>query len=269
MSNRNLTKFSRNVLQDIADDRTESHREYAASDLLDHCDRVSARRYNACLHVMWMALVLSLALLVMCCTPRHTDAVRTIGEEHGAAVEIKAACNELPIAISVGSGVIISTGDVLTAAHVVHPEITIVDEKGKRKIKPECAFAAETWDGKLYPMTVTKEWPEHDIARLTTFVELPYTPVTFADMPEAGEDACIVARRPWRTRRCGEVQFYREHNGYRHITGVLVQPGNSGSGVYDKRGRLIGIAVVLFTCANGQWCEGAFSPLSSIEGGVL
>jgi S1-C subfamily serine protease len=242
----------------------------AARIALEHASRTTDRRYHATLHVMWMLVLIACVLLVTCCA--HAPKMgRTLAEEHTAAVRITAICDQTNgKVISVGSGVIVTEHVVLTAAHVIHPSFTLTVGDAKLVIPfTGCTFAAVTQDDTSHALHLSKEWPDQDVARLVTIRPLPYIPVELADAPPAGEDVCIVARAPWRTRRCGELQYFLEAHGFRHITGVIIQPGNSGSGVYDKRGRLIGITVVLFTCANGQWCEGAFSPLSNLEGGVL
>ncbi len=257
---------AKSTLENVMEHGEDCDRVEAAALLLEDAQARHTRRYNAVLHVMWMALIAAIACCAMCCAPRAY--VRSIPEEHGSAVEIKAACSELPKPITVGSGVVISEHEVLTAAHVVHPHVTLVDAQGNEtgKAAMHCSFFVEFHDMTAWPVAVNREWEERDVALLYSLEGLPSVPITIGETPRAGERVCIVSAFPAELRRCGETQWYGlKAPGHVLVTGVIIEPGNSGSGVYDTSGRLVGLAVSLRMCGNGQWCEGAITTLEFLR----
>jgi S1-C subfamily serine protease len=224
----------------------ELYRDDAAAYELEHYDRVSVRRYTAVLHVMWMALAVALALSAMCCV--HGP-VRSIADEHESTVLIVQACTVGPS--GAGTGVITSKRTILTAGHVVDSP----------------CFMTATVGGKPYAFVVTRLWKDRDVAELTTFVDLPYVPVSIGPPLAPGEYAFVVAAMPRPLRKQGMVQYYRPEKPLDHIVidDVVIEPGNSGSGVYDKHGRLVGILTRYGTCINGQYCDGQYSSLEFLR----
>lgn len=253
-----MSKQAIEVLQEIvtSEHETAHDRAWAADILLEHHDARRDRCVRSCTHLAWMALVVTLACLAMCCA-HAKPLTRTVAEAHDASVQITISCVN---GSGYGSGVIMSSRTVLTANHVANKAAN-------------CLYLAETADGKKFVMMISKEWPEHDITELYTPFALelvhdghtqgllPSTPIELAPVPPPGELACIVSSFPDHLRRCGAVQYYRQEPPGDVEIDVLVEPGNSGSGVYDLKGRLVGITTHLRRCQNGQWCGGRFSSL--------
>lgn len=139
-----------------------------------------------------------------------------------------------------GSGVMIDNTHVLTANHVVdcptRPMITV-----------------STWDGREYSMFIEKQWGHNDVARLVIAKkgERFYSdrrggdiaPPYLALPPMMGEPVCSFTAHPKKGVNCGPlVKDTDEANGDLYIEGMAWR-GNSGSGVYDAEGRLVGILV--------------------------
>jgi S1-C subfamily serine protease len=228
---------------------TNEERMAACAILLEHEDDRAERMHRGLTHLGWMAIVVTLSLLAMCCAARPN--VRTIEEEHAASVRIVAVCAN---GMGYGSGVILTPHTVLTAHHVV-------DGDG-------CVFIAYVpGDADTgYLMAVNHVFKDRDVAELFTVSPLPYTPIEFGPTPQPGETACVVSAFPGWLRRCGDVQYFRDAPPGDVAIDVVVEPGNSGSGVYDARGRLVGITTHLRSCRNGQWCGGKFSSLEFLWG---
>lgn len=151
-----------------------------------------------------------------------------------------------------GSGVILNANSVITAAHVVDSLAS-----------GQCWASAVTADGEVHPVTVDWLDPLRDIARL--HVQKPFKfhrKLKIAKTPELDDDLRLVSGFPTRSRRLGLVEGYFDGSGDILWSGVT-EYGNSGSGVWDRRGRLVGIVTNLYPCQNGQFCGGRFQSLWS------
>ena len=96
-----------------------------------------------------------------------------------------------------------------------------------------------------------------DIARLEIDVlDPPFNPprltigdaqklVTRTATVEPGDSVCSAVANPERRVQCGEVVEPLEHGAAFHDTGISV-PGNSGSGVFDVDGNLVGIVTHMY-----------------------
>lgn len=171
---------------------------------------------------------------------------RTIAQQFNAAVTIHTICFQAfgaPKAGMIGSGVILTDTRMLTAYHVV-------DDKS-------CVYFAESRDKVKHAMTVRHESKELDIAEFT--VSPPFSPVAvsnfeFANAEVIGERLCVAAPYPQSSRFCGELSPNSFEAGMDIEWFGIVQPGNSGSGVYNERGQLVAIVTRVRVCANGQFC---------------
>lgn len=153
--------------------------------------------------------------------------------------------------ISKGSGVIVNDHTVLTAAHVAEDPPSMV-----------CVRTATMVDGHTYLLKPGKALPERDLASLTTVLEnfSPTYPVVYGPVPQYGERVCAMTAYPKVLWRCGETQTSAEPPGDIAHT-ITTEGGNSGSGVYDSTGRLVGIVTHRWSCSNGQYCGGKMATL--------
>ncbi len=198
------------------------------------------------------ALVLILGLYASACNPPHyphETATRDLAAQYASAVAITANCLELSTGTVggwYGSGVIVNDHTVLTAGHVVEAEGYLC-----------------TWEGVLSDGTKVELKPGYvdhdaDLAAMHSSTKMKALPVSYAGMPPLGSEVCESASHPKVVHRCGEVEPSEE--GY-IVTDMLVDHGNSGAGVYDEDGHLVGITTRLVMCGNRQYCGGWIAKL--------
>jgi hypothetical protein len=89
----------------------------------------------------------------------------------------------------------------------------------------------------------------HDIAKLEIVSdegeELPWFRWPIGPRPKAGDVVCSESAIPTRARKCGTVTGLSESPSNRDIQFTnQVEGGNSGSGLYDEQGRLVGIVTM-------------------------
>lgn len=160
--------------------------------------------------------------------------------------------------ISGGSGVIVDAYTVFTAAHIADDPPGMV-----------CLRTATMVNGKKYMLAPGKSLPERDLASLASLVSLfPTLPVVYGPAPGYGERVCSMTAHPRFLWRCGDVQLRADPPGDRSHT-IITEGGNSGSGVYDSRGRLVGIITHRWSCSNGQLCGGKMATLEGYIAGLL
>ena len=144
-----------------------------------------------------------------------------------------------------GSGVIVDQRRVITAKHV------ITCPKGFFTLW----IAAETRDGKASFLSVEKLGEgKADTARLTTLFGsefLSYDPVRYGEAPSDDDVVCVSAALPERWRRCGVVDVVM---GERVYSSYAAYPGNSGSGAYNVKGELVGVATHYMRCGTPGSC---------------
>lgn len=132
-----------------------------------------------------------------------------------------------------GSGVLIAPSRVLTAYHVVACasafDAQVLSVQGRDGIPRRTAIV---WRA-----------PVIDLAVLSV-VGLSAPPVTYA-APVIGETACSENAIPEFTRSCGKVLAVRDMTAGERIVNVQhsipTEHGNSGAGVYNAAGALIGV----------------------------
>lgn len=199
--------------------------------------------------LLWLCFVVFAVLTSGCIR-------ETRGRDPGVAFEstvlITITC---PVGMGYGSGVIVNDHTVLTAAHVA------TDPDGMF-----CMRTATMVNGRQFLLAPGKILPDQDLASLHLVIERfdPTFPVTFARKPGYGARVCAMTAFPRFLWRCGDVQTTEDLPGDLSHT-IVVEPGNSGSGVYDTRGRLVGIITHRWSCSNGQLCGGK---LATLEGHV-
>jgi len=195
-----------------------------------------------------VAIVVAIAAVLAgcsgCLARRVVIGARSPVQQSTGAVELTVVCPSGQIFI--GTGVALSADRVLTAYHVV-------SACGGEPM----AIVAEQGGGIAAIVAVEAIAPTADVARLVALVgsELTAAPIAIGPAPSIGEPVCVAARNPYSARRCGVVEYDEGGpHGIRHS--VIVEPGNSGAGLYDRDGRLVGIVTKLYQCGNGQICGG-------------
>ncbi len=188
----------------------------------------------------------SIFFLIMLCIAQFACArpvpgyptVRPLNAQAANAVRIEAMCvdsdpfmngGSFDMSGGYGSGVLIDNHHVLTANHVI-----------------ECPFLPDihviTADGRRRRAVVDETWADRDVARLVTIEDIDgVDPVMLAPPPTPGEVVCSAAAFPKRGGFCGPVAFFNDHRQWNLGFFALVVPGNSGSGLYDGDGALVGI----------------------------
>ena len=169
-------------------------------------------------------------------------------DEYARTVKIAVKCkegNEVG-----GTGVRVGGTAVLTAFHVVScaiDSITVTDQ-----------------DTNEYPATLEAA-SDADIARLDVPSMTPMPSVRIGAV-EVGDRACAAVFLPQRGRRCGETWPGDGTNGAGSVhIDFVAEHGNSGSGVWNERGELVGILVHLRYCLgteNPQVCGAGVTPLA-------
>jgi S1-C subfamily serine protease len=162
----------------------------------------------------------------------------TAQEQYNRTVLITAYCVG---GSQLGTGVITQTGEVYTANHVVSCDVG----------QPILIMAGDSL------ASVLRSFEGEDIAVLSAQLGT-YLPLEIGPIPEVGDTVCHTNSAPRPSRNCGEV--WPSDDGTIK-NGALADHGNSGSPLWDRYGRLIGITTHLVTCTNGQICGGKASPL--------
>lgn len=159
----------------------------------------------------------------------------TQAEQRAASMIVYVECSDS--SIWHGSAVVVDPYYAITAAHVVDCPPPAVTQR---------VLVGYTRDA-MQPATVDRMSVDSDLARLR--VEFPFEGVRpAAEMGSvfAGDAICIAAAHPERLWSCGAVQTHT--NWIRNDIGhtAPTRAGNSGSGVYDVHGRLVGIVTTCY-----------------------
>lgn len=191
-----------------------------------------------------------IALMASCSSCIHSRArnvPKPLSEyQREAAVRITSLC-VLPdgrMSAGQGSGTIIASHRVLTANHVV-------------ECSGQSVVFVETFGGYKYVARVGKALERHDIAVLETLEPLPRVRHFGISLAHYGSTICYEASVPTRARKCGRVLMLRSEGGADLLHSADTESGNSGSGVFDSRGALIGVV----TTRNGDSTGGGVSTL--------
>ncbi len=208
-------------------------------------------------------VILAIGLITSHCScnrpPTNTPVglkTRSIKQQHEAAVVIEVLC-KTPTGLKfgfIGSGVIASPTQVLTAGHVIDD--------------PNCIYSALDVRKKHHPLTVEVLQKDLDVARLVSTVPFEtYTPIEISGPPEPGERLCVVTWYPQPSRFCGDYYALSSNGGEANLMwDGRVYPGNSGSAIYDDWGHLIGITTHTRQCPDGSQCIGFGTSLNQVPG---
>lgn len=187
-----------------------------------------------------MFKIASLTLLVAC-TSHYPVAIRDPARQAALAVEVQVECRGatdpwLPDVtvgvggrVSRGSGVVLDERRVLTAAHGVacagERSVHVITSAGRR-LRADVASVDRSRDLAVLEL--------HSAGGF----DLRAGPPALAPLPVAGDVACAAVAFPRRAEKCGAAIDATWRGAQFGIAGKL---GNSGAGVYDREGRLLGI----------------------------
>jgi serine protease Do len=149
------------------------------------------------------------------------------------SIPAQAALRDTVVSLDGCSAIVIEKNVVLTAAHCV--------SAGEE--------TAVTRDNVKYPAKVVKIDVEKDIAILASTIQCPCA--TLADKDPAVDEAVSIIGYPlsWQLdhlqiKTDGTYQGQRKIDGTEYaVTTASAMPGNSGGGLFDSKGRLVGILV--------------------------
>lgn len=153
-----------------------------------------------------------------------------------AALSIRVDCvtKEQPITVKtwVASGVALGDRHVLTAAHAV----PAVDDGCIR-----ATMVGVFSDGKKYALRPDAVLIGDDVARLVSVSSFDQPFTHKIGKAKLGEVVCIVAGEPEREIKCGRAERFADFVAGDLEHGAPTVRGNSGSGLYNRRGELIAI----------------------------
>lgn len=176
---------------------------------------------------------------------------------YDAAVEITAHCTgPRGEALWYGSGVVVDGTRLLTAAHVAEKE------------DPEdvCSFIAEDSRGNIFLIAplVTLESDLASMVLISPTKRFEAPAVRFGPVPKIGETVCTATAHPRREARCAMVTRPKAEPPGDIRIDMVVEPGNSGSGLYNMRGELVGIVVHTYpNRGNGQFVSAGATSLQT------
>lgn len=194
-------------------------------------------------------VIAALALLTACSSCAHFGSRRSAIQQHNAVVLIKTTC---PDGNSHhGSGVLVSEDRVLTANHVAQCDMI----PGFGLYADPTHLEVFLSDDARSSATVELTIPGADVARLKLAKAIPeyFSGVEIGAPPVVGDRICEVSAVPRILYRCGEAQ---QAASGRIAFGFMTEFGNSGSGVYNTKGQLVGIVTNLIRCQQGIPCAG-------------
>jgi len=209
---------------------------------------------------LWFTLFLAfvfgslvMATCISCIS--YAPPVRSPVLQQNAGVKIRVKC---PDGNYVGSGVIVGRDRLLTAEHVV---------SCSNKNLPS-QILVDPGDGVPRNAVIEVLVPNADIARLLVDADLSEynSPIVIGPRPQIGDTVCEVAGMPRWTYRCFTAQVWTRLTGEEadiYMDGMMVEFGNSGSGLYDAEGRLVGIVVRVARCQDSLPCSGRATSLQT------
>ena len=180
---------------------------------------------------------------------------RTASDQVEATVAIRESCPDGKVYD--GSGVIVGHSRVVTAAHVINCET-----KEPNTIEAK-SIEVDPGDGHYYPAHAVHVFSLRDVATLQVDRDLsPWLSLyEVGPIPQPGERVCESAAFPRETYRCGVVEAA---NRSWFMVSMFTEFGNSGSGVYDADGRLVGVLVTAVKCQGDVPCAGGVAPIADL-----
>lgn len=207
---------------------------------------------------LWFVAAVLLMLQGACGGVSLETQAAQIEQRYSAAVSVTAVCvqDDGQTTGWNGSGVIVSETRLLTAGHVVE---TAPNEA--------CIFTVEDADGNEYLAKPLVAIPQVDLASMELIspaAKFRFEGVRFGLPPWTGEIVCSATGFPRREHRCGQVMKPKLPPGD-ILMNLVVEPGNSGSGLYNMKHELVGIIVHTYpNRGNGQYVTGGATSLAPL-----
>lgn len=222
----------------------------AAQNTLDRIGRMRDRRFRYVATIgTWITAIL-IALLVTCsaCAPRPTVIAhpRSALAQFDAATLIEKRCvlfEENAGKIfdhATGTGIVVDATHVLTAAHVVS---CTDDKKPEPRATPVVRIEHK---GLVYYARIARVDTANDTALLVLNQDTLIGDDVQLGTPKVGDAVCASVFVPKREQKCGVITGITA----REISTTLaVRPGNSGAGLYNQRGELVGVVRAVLWCS--------------------
>ena len=185
---------------------------------------------------LYYLLFIAVFTQLSCRTPtQYTAGGLRASTTSAFAAEVHAVCSNRTKGN--GSGVLVGGEFVMTAWHVIDCG------EGGKVLHVTVKIGAETFIG-----DVVREWRSRDIAKLRVYGLPPRPVVTIASIAD-GDRLCSASTYPYTRSVCGPVYTIYDtvcpklewcHNANYLGDGPVI-PGNSGSGVYNAKGALVGL----------------------------
>lgn len=194
-----------------------------------------------------MRFATCLLALVAACQPvpnvKHPTAQELAKAAILNSVGLAAQCSDG--SLQFGSGTAIGPGTVLTARHVL-----TCDDGAPVAVMVEFTSADGTKQAMATGLQGLSNGGELQDAALVTVAGDPFAYVARqGSAPGLGDTVCLNAYIPRHFFACSQVAEVR---GFEADHAQAVYPGNSGGGVYDDQGYLVGITVQSIYCHNHQ-----------------
>ena len=182
------------------------------------------------------AVAIAAAVFTSCVVPssRYAKPWPTrVDKQRAATVAIHMSCLDFGsgrVLMWRGSGVITGRHTILTAAHVADCPSGLYE------------LNIETASGVILEALVAVQADEYDIAKIVTEDLLPWFQFEIGPVPQPGDYVCSESANPSRMLRCGFVTNLEPGRKGADIKHNLTPvQGNSGGGLFDDQGRLVGI----------------------------
>lgn len=188
----------------------------------------------------------------------RSPSTRSVPEQYASALLVTTKCRDFfgrQVRDRRGSAVVVGERTALTALHVVEcPPGTAVR-----------SVSVESPGGVAVAARVGREDPASDLATLDVGdPAFEGRRVVVGARPEIGERVCTAPALPQRAAQCGSVipgAAPSPGGDLKHT--AISEPGNSGAGLYDSRGALVGVVTHQWRCSSNetQICGGAATAL--------
>lgn len=250
--------WERTQLQSIATSDQDYYARSSAFDtLVESDDRAKDRRQRYIAHLGWWLLAIAFMIITTCScagAPVSHGQTRNASFQQSLSARIEVLCVDgsfvegaVQVRLKGGSGTLMSKRDVLTASHVV----TCKRGDDGKKVGALVTVAVDGPKGmRRIASAVVNDDPIHDVAHLRLFEDVEGVAPPVLGKVKVGDEVCQVYRIPTPPgRHCGKVVRFTDSPDGDIVTDIPSYPGNSGGGMYNKRGQLVGVVIQRYYCS--------------------